>query len=112
MNAKLNAVTGAIGCLISLFIAARQVSDYTRAAARLDGLPRARWLLGDRAYDADRLRDAGRPWHSASLAGSPEANSSATTRGDTTAQPNRGRSRAADLQCRFLLVPIVNLVDR
>jgi len=35
-----------------------QVSDYTGAAALLDGLPKAQWLLGDRGYDADWFRDA------------------------------------------------------
>jgi transposase len=37
---------------------AGQVSDYTGAAALLDDLPKARWLLGDRGYDADWFRDA------------------------------------------------------
>ena len=37
---------------------AGQVSDYTGAAALLDGLPKADWLLGDRGYDADWFRDA------------------------------------------------------
>jgi transposase len=36
---------------------ARQVSDYTGAAALLDDLPKAQWLLGDRGYDADWFRD-------------------------------------------------------
>ena len=58
MNTKLHAVTDANGRPISLFITAGQVSDYTGAAAMLDGLPRARWLLGDRGYDADWFRDA------------------------------------------------------
>ena len=43
---------------ISLFMTAGQVSDYTGAAALLDSLPRAQWLLGDRGYDADWFRDA------------------------------------------------------
>ena len=33
---------------ISLFMTAVQVSDYIGAAALLDSLPRAQWLLGDR----------------------------------------------------------------
>jgi transposase len=37
---------------------AGQVSDYTGAAALLDGLPKAQWLLGDRGYDADGFRGA------------------------------------------------------
>lgn len=37
---------------------AGQVSDYTGAAALLDGFPKAQWLLGDRGYNADWFRDA------------------------------------------------------
>lgn len=37
---------------------AGQVSDHADAAALLDGLPEAQWLLGDRGYDADLFRDA------------------------------------------------------
>ncbi|WP_288759285.1 IS5 family transposase [uncultured Brevundimonas sp.] len=58
MNTKLHAVTDANGRPISLFMTAGQVSDYTGAAALLDSLPRAQWLLGDRGYDADWFRDA------------------------------------------------------
>lgn len=58
MNTKLHAVTDANGRPISLFMTAGQVSDYTGAATMLDSLPRARWLLGDRGYDADWFRDA------------------------------------------------------
>lgn len=58
MNTKLHAVTDANGRSISLFMTAGQVSDYTGAAALLDSLPRAQWLLGDRGYDADWFRDA------------------------------------------------------
>jgi len=58
MNTKLHAATDGNGNPISLFMTAGQVSDYTGAAAMLDSLPRAQWLLGDRDYDADWLRDA------------------------------------------------------
>lgn len=34
------------------------VSDYTGAAALLEELPKAKWLLADRGYDADWFRDA------------------------------------------------------
>jgi transposase len=51
-------VTDAIGRPISFFMTAGQVSDYTGAAALLDALPKAQWLLGDRGYDADGFRDA------------------------------------------------------
>jgi len=37
---------------------APQVSDYTGAAALLDDLPKAKWMLADRGYDADWFRDA------------------------------------------------------
>ena len=36
----------------------RPVSDYIGAAALLDSLPRAQWLLGGGGYDADWFRDA------------------------------------------------------
>lgn len=58
MNTKLHAVTDARGRPISFLMTAGQVSDYTGAAALLDGLPKADWLLGDRGYDADWFRDA------------------------------------------------------
>jgi transposase len=58
MNTKLHAVTDANGRPLSFFMTAGQVSDYTGAAALLDDLPKAQWLLGDRGYDADRFRDA------------------------------------------------------
>ena len=58
MNTKLHAVTDANGRPISLFVTAGQVSDYTGAAALLDSLPKAQWLLGDRGYDADWFRQA------------------------------------------------------
>ena len=58
MNTKLHAVTDANGRPISLFMTAGQVSDHTGAAAMLDSLPRAQWLLADRGYDADWFRDA------------------------------------------------------
>jgi hypothetical protein len=37
---------------------AGQVSDYTGAAALLNSLPSADWLLANRGYDADWFRDA------------------------------------------------------
>ncbi len=58
MNTKLHAVTDANRRPISLFMTAGEVSDYTCAAALLDSLPRAQWLLGDRAYHADWFREA------------------------------------------------------
>jgi transposase len=38
-------------------ITAGQVSDYTGAAALMNGLPEAEWLLADRGYDADWFRE-------------------------------------------------------
>ena len=58
MNTKLQAITDASGRPISFFMTAGQVSDYIGAAALLDELPKAQWLLGDRGYDADWFRDA------------------------------------------------------
>ena len=58
MNTKLHAVTDAQGRPIRFFMSAGQVSDYTGAAALLGNLPQADWLLADRGYDADWLREA------------------------------------------------------
>src|SRR3546814_13717560 len=58
MNTKLHAVTDANGRPLSFFMTAGPVCDYTGAAALLDDLPKAQWLLGDRGYDADWFRDA------------------------------------------------------
>lgn len=48
MNTKLHAVTDADGRPIQFFMTAGEVSDYTDAAALLDSLPKAEWLLADR----------------------------------------------------------------
>ena len=58
MNTKLHAVTDANGRPLSFFMTAGQISDDTRAAALLDELPKAQWLLADRGYDAGWFRDA------------------------------------------------------
>ena len=58
MNTKLHAVTDADGRPIRFFMTAGQVSDYTGAAAMLEGLPSAEWLLADRGYDANWFRNA------------------------------------------------------
>src|SRR3546814_18538966 len=58
MNTKLHAVTDANGRPVSFFLTAGQVSDYIGAAALIDELPKAQWLLTDRGYDADWFRDA------------------------------------------------------
>ncbi|WP_336985144.1 IS5 family transposase [Asaia sp. HN128] len=58
MNTKLHAVTDQNGRPPSFFMKAGQISDYTGAAALLDSLPMAKWMLADRGYDADWFRDA------------------------------------------------------
>jgi len=58
MITKLQAVADANGRPLSFFMTAGQVSDYTGAAALLDDLPKARWLLRDRGYDTDWFTDA------------------------------------------------------
>jgi transposase len=57
MNTKLHAVTDTNDRPVRLFITAGQVSDYTGAAALMNGLPEAEWLLADRGYDADWFRE-------------------------------------------------------
>lgn len=58
MNTKLHAICDSQGRPIDLFVTAGQVSDYVGACALLSGLPRVKWLLGDRGYDADWFREA------------------------------------------------------
>ena len=57
MNTKLYAVTDENGRSISFFMSAGEASDYTGAAALLNSLPPAQWLLADRGYDADWFRE-------------------------------------------------------
>ena len=58
MNTKLHAICDSQGRPIDLFVTAEQVSDYIGARALLSGLPKVKWLLGDRGYDADWFREA------------------------------------------------------
>ncbi|GBR69412.1 hypothetical protein GKA01_13570 [Gluconobacter kanchanaburiensis NBRC 103587] len=58
MNTKLHAITDQNGPPLSFFMTAGQVRDYTGAAALLDSLPAAQWMLAERGYDADWFRDA------------------------------------------------------
>ena len=53
MNTKLHAVTDTSGRLVHLFNTAGQASDYTGAAALMNGLRKVECLLADRGYDAD-----------------------------------------------------------
>lgn len=48
MNTKLHAICDSKGRPIDLFVTAGQVSDYIGARALLRGLPKVKWLLGDR----------------------------------------------------------------
>ncbi len=57
MNTKLHAIAETNGCPLSFLMNAGQISDYTGAAALLDDMPKAQWVLGDRGYDADWFRD-------------------------------------------------------
>ena len=57
MNTKLHAVTDDSGRPVRFFITAGQVSDYAGAAASMNALPEADWLLADRGYDADWFRE-------------------------------------------------------
>lgn len=56
MITKLHAVTDPDSCPISFFPTVGRVSDYTGAAALLDGLPKAQGMLADRGRDADWFR--------------------------------------------------------
>ena len=58
MNTKLHAICDGKGRPINFFVSAGQVSDYIGARALLSRLPDVDWLLGDRGYDADWLREA------------------------------------------------------
>jgi transposase len=58
MNTKLHAICDSQGRPLAPFVTAGQVSDYIGARALLGGLPKVKWLLGDRGYDADWFRDA------------------------------------------------------
>lgn len=58
LNSKLHAVTDALGRPIRMFLSAGNVSDYKGARALLSSLPKAKWLLADRGYDADWFRNA------------------------------------------------------
>ena len=47
-----------LGRPVSLFLSEGQMSDYKGAEVLLDRLPRAKYLLADRGYDADWFRNA------------------------------------------------------
>lgn len=58
MKTKLHAICDSQDRPLDLFTTAGQVSDYISVRALLSRLPNVKWLLGDRVYDADWLRDA------------------------------------------------------
>lgn len=59
MNTKLHAICDSQGQPIDLFATAGQAGDYIGARALLSGLPKVKWLLGDRGHhDADWFREA------------------------------------------------------
>lgn len=58
MNTKLHPICDSQGRPLNLFVTAGQVSDYIGARALLSSLPNVAWLLGDRGYDADWIREA------------------------------------------------------
>ncbi|GAO55882.1 mobile element protein [Novosphingobium sp. MD-1] len=75
-------VTDAKGRPFSFFITAGQHSDYAGAAASLDDLPKAKWMLAGRGYDADWFGDAlGLPSNLAFRGENPDFCPSNTTRG-------------------------------
>lgn len=58
MNTKLHVICDSHGRPIVLFVTAGQViSDYIGARALLSGLPKVKWLRGDRGYNADWFRE-------------------------------------------------------
>ena len=57
-NAKLYAVADANGRPMNIFMTVGQVSEYMGAAALLQVLPNAEWLLEDGGYDAVWYREA------------------------------------------------------
>ena len=50
-NTNLHAIADANGRSLSLLITAGRISYYTEAAAVLDDIPNAQWLLSDGGYD-------------------------------------------------------------
>ena len=58
VSTKLHAICDSQGRPIDLFVTAGQVSDYIGARALVNSLPKVDWLLGDRGYDADWIREA------------------------------------------------------
>ncbi len=88
MNTKLHAVTDANGRPISFFMTAGQVSDYTGAAALLDGLPTKHngcWVTGAMMPTGSAMPCRKRVSPPASPDGNPAQKLSNTTSADTKA---------------------------
>lgn len=87
MNTKLHTVTDADGRPIGFIMTASLAGDYADAATLLGSFSKAEWLLADRGYDADWIRDA---WTDKGVkpfspAGGLAANRSSTTSAATNA---------------------------
>jgi transposase len=97
VNTKLHAVRDGKGRPLSFLITTGQVRDDMGAAALLGSLPAAEWLIANRSYDADWLREAlkdkgyAQGSRARSRAASPTDTKNAVTTGGTGS-----RSNAAD----------------
>ena len=58
MNSKLHAVCDGQGRPLVMLLSEGRMSDYRGAALMLPTLPKAKELLADKGYDADRFREA------------------------------------------------------
>ena len=58
INTKRHAICDSQGRPLNLSVTVGQVSDYIGAVALGGSLPKIKWLLGDRGYDADWFREA------------------------------------------------------
>lgn len=58
MNIKLHATCDSQGRPLKLFMTLGQVSDFISARALVISLPKVKWLLIDRVYEADWFREA------------------------------------------------------
>lgn len=57
LSTKVHAVTDTMGLPVRFYLTSGQAHDTVGAAALLDDLPEGLVLLGDKAYDADWLRE-------------------------------------------------------
>ena len=111
MNTKLHAVTDANGRPVSFFITAGQISDYTGAAALLDELPKAKWLLADRAMMPTGIvtlyRRRGSPpaFRGGSPATKPSNTTNAATNGATGSRSCSGVSKTGGVRYPLRQMP-------